>query len=140
MNEQKALVIPEEGQGLVVPSRFLETKGYEFFADMCAFCREERVVGLCEGAVGVGKTEAARRYSQWDLVEPRLSRHGVGQSCVPSPVVVPRVAFYRVLATSTPKRMEQDLGLLRWELQRLCDAAVGTLSGESGGFIRRRPA
>ncbi len=136
-SEQKALMVPEKGRGLAVLSRFVETKGHALFVDMCEFCRDAGVVGICEGPVGIGKTGAARRYSQWDLVEPRLSRHGVRQSCLSLPVVMPRVGFYRVGAMTTPKRMEQDVGLLRWDLQRLCEAAGNAAIAEviESGYI-----
>src|SRR5436305_3479109 len=138
MNEREVMVLPQRERGLEVGKALRETRGYHLFVDMCEFCREAGVVGLCEGAVGVGKTEAARRYSQWDLVEPQFSRHGSGQNCVSSGVVMPRVGLYRVGATSTPKRMEQDLALLRWELQRLCEKADSGIEEEvsESGYIR----
>jgi DNA transposition AAA+ family ATPase len=36
--------------------------------------REHRYIGLCYGSPGVGKTLSARRYSDWDSIEPYLRR------------------------------------------------------------------
>jgi replication-associated recombination protein RarA len=51
---------------------------------------------------------------------------------------MPRAAFYMPPATISPKRLEQDIALLRWEVQSLCDAGS---SGQAmalplSGFIR----
>jgi len=46
------------------------------------------------------------------------------------------VGFYRVEATSTAKKIEQDIGLLRWDLQRLCQAACGSAVASESGYIR----
>jgi DNA transposition AAA+ family ATPase len=56
--------------------------------------------------------------------------------------VVPRTAFYTPEVTATPKRTEQDVALLRWEIQQMADAAAARDVVEDGedvptsGYIR----
>jgi len=47
------------------PPRFVETKNYRRFGEMCDACRRARVVGLGYGPPGTGKTESAKQYTQW---------------------------------------------------------------------------
>jgi DNA transposition AAA+ family ATPase len=54
------------------PLRFVETKSYRRFGEMCDACRRARVVGLSYGPPGTGKTESAKRYAQWSLFKPFL--------------------------------------------------------------------
>lgn len=55
------------------PDYFLETKDYRQFVEFCDSCREQKTIGVCVGRPGVGKTEAAKRYAQWSLVEQNLT-------------------------------------------------------------------
>ncbi|WP_255553276.1 AAA family ATPase [Ktedonobacter sp. SOSP1-52] len=99
-------------------------------------------MGICSGVTGVGKTQAARRYSQWDVIEPRLARHVLSPDDLNEAEVVPRTAFYTPEVTATPKRTEQDVALLRWEIQQMADMAVARDMGKDGedvptsGYIR----
>jgi DNA transposition AAA+ family ATPase len=54
------------------PPRFVETKSYRRFGEMCDACRRARVVGLGYGPPGTGKTESAKRYAHWSLFKPFL--------------------------------------------------------------------
>src|SRR5713101_3093266 len=54
------------------PPRFVETKSYRRFGEMCDACRRAHVVGLGYGPPGTGKTESAKRYAQWSLFKPFL--------------------------------------------------------------------
>src|SRR5262245_1180465 len=51
-------------------SSFLETKEYRQFTEFCDACRQQRYFGLCHGLLSVGKTVLARRYAQWQLIQP----------------------------------------------------------------------
>ncbi len=54
------------------PHRFVTTKSYRRFGEMCDACRRSRVVGLGYGPPGTGKTESAKQYAQWSLLKPFL--------------------------------------------------------------------
>ena len=128
---RQVVVASGSSPSLSVLGGFVDTKAYQFFVDLCEFCRAARVVGVCSGATGVGKTQAARRVCQWDIIEPRLPRHGVSQSGLTPCELMPP-------ATISPKRLEQDIALLRWEVQSLCDAGSSeqAMALPLSGFIR----
>jgi hypothetical protein len=56
--------------------------------------------------------------------------------------VVPRTAFSTPEVTATPKRTEQDVALVRWEIQQMADTAVAREMGKdeeelpTSGYIR----
>ena len=135
---RQVVVASGSSPSLSVLGGFVDTKAYQFFVDLCEFCRAAHVVGVCSGATGVGKTLAARRVCQWDIIEPRLPRHGVSHSGLTPCGLMPRAAFYMPPATISPKRLEQDIALLRWEVQSLCDAGSSeqTMALPLSGFIR----
>jgi DNA transposition AAA+ family ATPase len=103
--------------------RCIQTKEYQRFAEFCEECRTSRYIGLCYGAAGVGKTESAKEYAQWDEIEPLLSWHGVVQPRLSPDNPRPQVALYTPTATVTARQMEKDLVLLRWSLRVIGEAA-----------------
>lgn len=114
--EQRSLMAHREGN--LPLTCFVETKEYRRFVQACEAARRYWYIVVCVGERGVGKTWAARRYAQWDLLEPLLSPHSVSFS-PESPI--PRTAFYTPKSTVTPKKVEQDLAFLRWGLQMIAD-------------------
>jgi DNA transposition AAA+ family ATPase len=103
--------------------RFVRTKEYGRFVELCEECRASQYIGLCYGAAGVGKTESAKEYARWEEIEPLLSWHGVVQPRLSADNPRPRVAFYTPTATVTARQIEKDLALLRWSLRVIGEAA-----------------
>ena len=102
---------------------FVKTKEYRRFMEMCEECRRSRLIGLCYGAAGVGKTEASRAYARWDEIEPLLSWHGVVQPRLSPENPRPSAAFYTPTVTVTARQIEKDIALLRWSLRVIGEAA-----------------
>ena len=50
---------------------FVSTKGHRRFESFCDDVARYRCIGACVGPAGVGKTASARRYTLWDVIEPR---------------------------------------------------------------------
>jgi DNA transposition AAA+ family ATPase len=65
MIEERA---PNVGR-LPLLASFIETKQYHRLVEVCEVCRQDRMIGVCSGDAGVGKTLSARRLTQGDQVE-----------------------------------------------------------------------
>lgn len=118
-------------------SGFIETTEYARFAQICQVCQQYGSKAVCVGNRGVGKTKAARQYTQWDLIEPFFLAHGRGIEPYFSPdCPPPRTAYYRPRSTVTPKGFERELSLLLWSVQMLVDSTQG-LNREEGVLSSR---
>lgn len=49
---RQVVVASERAPTLSVLNGFVETKAYQFFVDLCEFCQQARVVGVCWGVTG----------------------------------------------------------------------------------------
>ena len=59
---------------------FIVTKEHRRFTEFANAVRKDKTIGICHGPAGVGKTNSARRYANWDI---RLFRVPVGVSGAP---------------------------------------------------------
>ncbi|WDF31975.1 AAA family ATPase [Arthrobacter agilis] len=55
---------------------FIVTKEHRRFTEFANAVRKEKTIGICHGAAGVGKTNSARRYANWDALEPYITEWG----------------------------------------------------------------
>lgn len=105
-------------------STFFETEVYRGFTEICDECRRFRTIGVCYGAPGAGKTLAARRYAQWDEIEPLLTRQGIMQPLMTPGSISFQVALYTLGRNVRPKQLENDIALLQWSMQNLAQTAL----------------
>lgn len=104
-------------------SPYLVTNNYLQFEELCDLCRREKVIGLCLGRPGVGKTEAAKRYSQWSKVEPYLS-HRVQLFSNEEVLSTLDTVYYVPQITVTPTKLKADLARLRNQFNDLVEKAM----------------
>ncbi len=55
---------------------FIVTKEHRRFTEFANAVRKEKTIGICHGDAGVGKTNSARRYANWDALEPYINTWG----------------------------------------------------------------
>lgn len=55
---------------------FIVTKEHRRFTEFANAVRKEKTIGICHGAAGVGKTNSARRYANWDALEAYINEWG----------------------------------------------------------------
>lgn len=111
-------------------SDFLITGQYRRFIEFCDSCRSKRYIGVVYGKPGVGKTESARHYAQWHLIEPLLgkpSRHRLP----PNELAGCTAAFYTPDVSVTAKRLHGGISILRNKFDDLIDQAVMWHGGNS---------
>src|SRR5262245_45159325 len=101
-----------------VAEEFLETQEYRRFAEFCDACRRYRYIGLCHGPSGVGKTLSARHYARWAFVEPTIDTQARIADLIPSSEIADcRTLLYTPTVTVTPRRLENDLHSLQYQLK-----------------------
>ncbi|PVW02969.1 ATP-binding protein [Microbacterium sp. Gd 4-13] len=95
---------------------FIVTKEHRRFAEFANAVRKENTIGICHGDAGVGKTNSARRYSNWDDLEPYITtwgRRGDEDARHYAMAHRSRTVFYTPEVISRPKDVMQEIE--RWK-------------------------
>jgi AAA domain len=101
-----------------LPSDFVMTNEHRRFVEFCDACRQSRYIGLCYGAPGVGKTLSAVHYTNSvRLAVPAASRLGAEAEWAVG--TVSNTVLYTPEVVNSPRRIEQDLRILRHQLRML---------------------
>jgi DNA transposition AAA+ family ATPase len=106
---------------------YVESTAFRTFFELCQACREQKEIGLIHGRPGVGKTEAALRYSSWTLVERNLALK-YGQPIEPEKLSTLDTLYFKPSITVSPQKLKSELCLTR---NRFCDAKGKALSWHS---------
>lgn len=137
--------------------RFVTTKSYRRFGEMCDACRRSRVVGLGYGPPGTGKTESARQYARWSLFKPFLPEslitftgRGAMDGMYPyRPFTFPsvplddsiqecRTVFYTPPVSASVARLEKEVLTLFAAFSYLVEAANQRHQGEREFLVTHR--
>ena len=139
------------------PGTFVVTKAYRRFTEVCDACRRFRSIGLGYGPPGAGKTESARYYAQWELVESFLPESLItfsGRNAVDSfypykplsfssaqssaSLLSCRTVFYTAPVAASPARIEQQVLALFAAFSYLIEAANERHQGKEEFLVTRR--
>ena len=90
---------------------FVSTGEYRRFTEFADAVRQNRYIGLCYGAPGVGKTLSARQYANWDGIEPYLrhrmdSRRHIWPGTPPLTLRCTRTVMWTAPVAVTPRQIE----------------------------------
>jgi len=99
------------------------TKEHRRFAEFCDACRRYRSIGICYGPSGVGKTLSARHYAHWFHLEASQSYTSLDELTFAA-IVDSDTVFYTPKVMLSPRRMEEEIRLLRNRLHSLAWAKL----------------
>lgn len=89
------------------------TKEHRLFIEFADAVRRERYVGLCFGAVGVGKTQSARHYSKWEQLAPHLDgTRPLGSDATDTTaeqLLAARAVMYTPKVHNTPHHLDKEI-------------------------------
>ena len=126
---------------------FIVTKEHRRFTEFANAVRNDHTIGICHGEAGVGKTHSARRYANWDTLEPFLEAWGPRsdddaknntlanrtRTVFYTPEVLPR---HRELIHHIDHWISR-LGVCIDEHQRAVGKVTGTQVGDSTRWVER---
>ena len=90
----------------------IETESYKQFRELCLLCRDQKTIGLALGRPGVGKTEAAKKYAKWAIVEPNVVAI-IRTLFQPDRLIECDVLYYLPSITTSAPRLRNEIGILR---------------------------
>lgn len=94
---------------------FIATREHRRFVEFAGAVRRQRMIGLCFGPAGVGKTWSARRYSHWNRIEPFLLEWGprdASDARIHTMAASSRTVFYTPAVGGGLKQIKDDLNFL----------------------------
>ena len=128
---------PAASAGALTPgAEFLPTKEHRRFVEFADACRRHRYIGICRGPPGVGKTASARRYADWDELEPWLP-HRFDREHHPPPRVLARArtALWTPTVIASPRQLEDQIRNITTTISN----AVEDLHRPEEDWIRYQP-
>src|SRR6218665_1781845 len=105
-------------RGRVMNQAFIVTKEHRRFTEFANAVRKEKTIGICHGAAGVGKTNSARRYANWDALEPYINEWGPSGDHDAKYYALAnrsRTVFYTPEALCRPKDLMHDID--HWQMK-----------------------
>lgn len=106
-NPQEALIIETTLKNRP-QTAFIETKEYRRFAEFANACIKFKYIGLCYGKPGVGKTLAAKQFTQWENIK-HISHSDELDEKSRANILKTTGLFYSAQITDTPKRISERL-------------------------------
>lgn len=125
-----------------MPQTFIVTKEHRRFTEFANAVRKERTIGICHGDAGVGKTLSARRYANWDTIEPYIDEWGPRGDHDAKHYALAnrsRTVFYTPEVVCRPKPFMQDIDHWQAKVGICVDQhlrSLGTRSGPPSNFSR----
>lgn len=108
---------------------FIATTEHRQFVEFAKAVRQNRYIGLCFGAAGVGKTLSARRYADWERANPRALmsyRASKGaQRRIDAALSKSRTVFYTPSVGVTSAVLRRDLNTLLTTASTCIDLHLG---------------
>lgn len=89
-------------------TEFIETKEYRRFAEFANACIKFKYIGLCYGKPGVGKTLAAKHFTQWEKIKHINHRDEINETDKAN-ILKTKGLFYSAQITDTSKRLSDRL-------------------------------
>lgn len=101
---------------------FIKTKEYGRFKEFCDACAKYKYIGICYGSPGVGKTRAARQYTNWDIIDPLLENVSFREVIEPldrpfDPIITSSDSIFLTSPTVRPISIERNLTKLAENLE-----------------------
>lgn len=115
---------------------FIVTKEHRRFIEFANAVRKERTIGICHGDAGVGKTQSARRYANWDTLEPYIDEWGPRSDADDAFYALAnrsRTVFYTPEVLPRPKELVREIG--HWQIKvDICveehQRTIGNVTGQ----------
>lgn len=90
---------------------FILTKEYKKFSEFCRACHREKLIGLCYGPPGVGKSMSAHHFASWDKIEYELNHQedGIDLGNIRTDMKDLNTILYVPTVYNTPKSIVTDI-------------------------------